>query len=119
MKFINANVLMTQALAILLFSGQAIAGTGKTAVGGGLGAAAGTAIGGVVGGQTGEIVGGAVGGGVGGAVTTKGEGRTGAVVGGAVGGAGGAVVGGEVVSKESIGRCGVGKHRRTTVRANY
>lgn len=82
-------------LAILLFSGQAMAAdsNAKTAVGGGLGAAAGTALGGVVGGSTGEVLGGAVGGGLGGAVTTKGQGQTGAVIGGAAGGAGGAYAG--------------------------
>ncbi len=102
MRFINANLIKTPLLAILLISpqfyNQAVAedSNAKTAVGGGLGAAAGTAIGGVVGGSTGEIIGGAVGGGVGGAVTTHGEGKTGAVLGGAAGGATGAVVGRKV-----------------------
>ena len=55
MKLINSSM-----LAILLFSGQAMAAdsNAKTAVGGGLGAAAGTALGGIVGGSTGEILGG-------------------------------------------------------------
>ena len=93
MKLINSSM-----LAILLFSGQAMAAdsNAKTAVGGGLGAAAGTALGGIVGGSTGEILGGAAGGGLGGAVTTKGEGQTGAVIGGAAGGAGGAFAGRKV-----------------------
>ena len=95
MKYINSTLLAFLLVSTQVTFNSAIAAdsNGKTAVGGGLGAAAGTALGGVVGGSTGEVLGGAVGGGLGGAVTTKGKGQTGAVIGGAAGGAGGAYAG--------------------------